>query len=106
MLRAGTLNRDVEIRRLDAGRDAVGQSLDAWVHHAHVRANVRHLNGVQTIKADTPTSVLQVSMRVRYRTDIDASMRAMYLGKAYQIKAAIPDEVNREYVDLVCEVLP
>lgn len=106
MLRAGTLNRDIEIQRLEAGKDAAGQPLDVWVLHARTRGNIRHLNGVQTIKAGAPTSVLQASIRIRYRTDIDASMRAVYMGKAYEIKAAIPDELTREHVDLVCEVLP
>ena len=102
----GSLNKRIQIEKRGQEQDAAGQPVAGWVPHVKLWANIRHVNGVQTIKAGAPTTVLQASMRIRYRTDVDESMRVIFKGKVYEIKAAIPDEVTREHVDLVCEVLP
>lgn len=103
----GSLKKRIQIEKRGPAVDDWGQPApEAWLPHVKLWANIRHLNGVETIKADAPTSVLRASIRIRYRTDIVASMRVAYQGKFYDIKAAVPDEVNREHVDLVCELLP
>ncbi|WP_082524739.1 phage head closure protein [Pseudorhodoferax sp. Leaf274] len=104
---SGSLNKRIQIEKRGPAVDDWGQPApESWVPHIKLWANIQHLNGVQTIKADAPTSVLRASIRIRYRTDIDADMRVVFKGKVYDIKAAVPDEVKREHVDLVCEVLP
>jgi SPP1 family predicted phage head-tail adaptor len=50
-----------------------------------------------------PTSVARASIRIRYREDIDHSMRVSYKGKTYNIIAVLPG--SPEHVDLVCEVV-
>lgn len=106
-METGSLNKRIQIERRGPAVDDWGQPApESWLPHVKLWANIRHLNGVETIKADAPTSVLRASIRIRYRTDIEASMRAVYKGVVYDIKAPVPDEVNREHVDLVCEVLP
>jgi SPP1 family predicted phage head-tail adaptor len=50
-MRAGKLNRQITIMQPAAGQDAIGQPVTTWVGLATVWANVRHLNGVETIKA-------------------------------------------------------
>jgi SPP1 family predicted phage head-tail adaptor len=102
----GSLNRRVQIDRRGPAVDDWGQPApEAWVPHVKLWANIRHLNGAETIKADAPASVVRSSIRVRYRTDIDAAMRVVYKGTIYSITAVLPDEVKREHVDLVCEVV-
>lgn len=103
----GSLNRRIEIQRRGAAVDDWGQPVpEAWDPHVKLWANIRHQSGAETIRADAPSSAVRVSIRIHYRTDIEPAMRAVYQGKVYDIKAVLPDEVKREHVDLVCEVLP
>jgi SPP1 family predicted phage head-tail adaptor len=106
MLRAGTLNRRITIQRHSEERDEIGQPIPggaSWGDFVTVSANVRYLNGTETLKSDAPVSVARASIRIRYRTDIDASMRVIHGDRVLEIRAVLPDETGREYVDLVCE---
>ena len=69
---------------------------------ASVWANVRHVSGLQAIRAGADVSVVQVSVRIRYRTDINAGMRLLHGSDVYDIRAVLP-ESGRQYVDLVCQ---
>ncbi|MNF12231.1 Phage head-tail joining protein [compost metagenome] len=66
-------------------------------------ANIAHKSGLETIKGAAPVSMVQASIRIRYRADVDAGMRAVCGGVVYDIKAA-PPNTGREYLDLVCEI--
>ncbi|MGC3984832.1 MAG: phage head closure protein [Pseudorhodoferax sp.] len=105
-METGSLNRRIQIEKRGPAKDGWGQPApEAWLPHVKLWANIRHQSGAESIRADAPTSAVRVSIRIRYRTDIKPAMRAVYMGKAYDIKAVLPDEVRREHVDLVCEVV-
>lgn len=107
---ARNLNRLVLIQKLVAGQDEAGQPVQTWENliatgDGKIRANLRHLSGVETIKADAVASAVKASIRIRYRTDVTAAMRVVHGGTTYEIKAVMPDEAGREYTDLACEVV-
>jgi len=103
-MKAGTLNRRVTIQRNETVLDDYGEPLPSvWADAAKVWADVKILSGLQTIKEGVDVSVLKASMRIRYRADIDASMRVVYQGRVFDIRAVLPDVSGREYLDLVCE---
>lgn len=104
-MNAGLLNRKVTIQVLGSSVDAIGQPIESWTIFATTWANIRFLNGVESVKADSEVSVSKVSIRIRYRQDITAAMRISYNSITYQIKAVLPDESKREHVDLACEVV-
>jgi SPP1 family predicted phage head-tail adaptor len=60
---------------------------------------------LESIKAGASVSVVQASIRVRYRAGITAGMRVVHNLVAYQITAVQPDVGGREFVDLVAEVV-
>lgn len=101
---ARKLNRQVTIERLSGAVDEIGQPGSEWEPLATVWAHVRHLSGLETIKAGAEAAVGKASIRIRYRTDITAAMRVVLGGTTYQITAVLPDEERREFVDLTCEV--
>ena len=104
-MEAGKLNRRVTIKELADGQDEIGQPVQTWTDVATVWTHIRHLSGVETIKADADTSSVKASVRIRRRTDVDAGMR-VYLGAlVYEIKAVLPDEEARDRLDLACEVV-
>ena len=101
-LRAGTLRDRITIQRKTGGEDDWGSTLpEGWQDFAKVWANVRHLSGMSTIKADADVSVSRASIRIRRRTDVNAGMRVLFGGQVYEIDDVLPGE-TRKHVDLVC----
>lgn len=101
----GDLNRSVVIKSPPSGQDAAGQPSGSWTTVATVWANVRVLNGTETLKASAPVSSVRASIRIRYRTDVTSAMRVEQGSTVYQILSVLPDVVGKVYVDLVCEVV-
>jgi len=104
-MRAGTLNNKVTIQQQASTQDDWGQPLNTWTDIATVWADIRHQSGIETIKADSPVSVVKASIRIRYRTGVDAGMRVLHGTTAYNINAVLPDVSKKQYLDLVCEVV-
>lgn len=104
-MRAGQLNARVTVQQQSTTPDALGQPTIAWTDLTTVWANIRHSSGVESIKADALTAVTRASIRVRYRTDVTTGMRAVAGSYTYNIVAVLPDLGQREYTDLVCEVV-
>lgn len=104
-MNAGSLNRRITLQRRAVGQDATGQPIETWQDVATVWANIRHLSGAESIKADQDVSVVRASIRIRYRAGLDAGMRVHHGATVYEVKAVLPDEQRREHVDLSCEVV-
>lgn len=104
-MQAGKLNRRVTVKELSDTQDAAGQPVQTWADVATVWAHIRHLSGVESIKADADTSVVKASIRIRRMTGIDAGMRVYHGSTVYEIKAVLPDEESRERLDMACEVV-
>ena len=104
-MQIGKLNRKVTIQHLVEGQDEIGQPVTTWEPLATVWASVRYLSGAETIKAGAQVSTTQASIRIRRRTDVTAAMRVVLGSTVFQIKSVLPDEQERERLDLVCEVV-
>jgi len=104
-LRIGSLNSRVTLEQLSTTQDAVGQPLATWSTVAMLWANIIHNTGVESIKANADMSVARASIRIRYKTGITAGMRVSYNGAHYNIRAILMDAVNKEFTDLVCELV-
>lgn len=104
MVTIGKLDQRVTLRDLAGAVDSIGQPVQTWVDVATLWANVRYNSGAESIKADADTSVVKASIRLRYRSDVVASMRVVHGGTVFEIKAVLPNR-RKGYVDLVCEVI-
>lgn len=99
-MQAGQLRDRVVIQQKTSGTDAWGAPLpEAWADYASLWANVRHLSGTESIKAGADVSVVQASIRIRWRQDITAGMRVLHGAAVYDVEAVLPG-ARREYVDL------
>lgn len=77
-MRIGTLNRQVKLQRLVEAQDPeTGAVTKTWQDVATVWANVRFLNGTETLKADTTISAAKSSIRIRWREDVRAKWRVL-----------------------------
>lgn len=105
MMQAGRLDSRVTIQAPGTTTDELGQPIPGWTDVALVWASIRHLSGVEAIKADAVTSTVRASIRIRWRTGLNAGMRVVHGAQVYNIEAVLPDAGGREYVDLVAEVV-
>lgn len=101
----GQLKSRVVIQQRSTTQDAIGQPVETWTTLATVWANIRYLNGTEAIKADAVASTSKVSIRIRRRTDVTSAMRVVYGSTTFQILAVLPDEQDKERLDLACEVI-
>lgn len=99
-MQAGQLDTPITIQKRTGGTDAWGAPLpEAWEDYATVWANVRHLSGTESIKAGADVSVVQASIRIRWRQDITAGMRVVHGAQTFDIEAVLYGQ-RREFVDL------
>ena len=104
-MQAGRLNRRVTLQAPGTTTDELGQPIPGWTDVATVWGDIRLKSGLESIKAGAPVSVVQASIRIRYRAGINAGMRVVHNLQVYEILAVQPDVGGREYVDLVCQVV-
>ena len=105
MQQAGRLNRSCTLQAPGTTQDGLGQPIPGWTDVATVWADIRMKSGLEAIKAGAPVSVVQASVRIRYRADVTAGMRLVHNLQAYNITAVLPDVGGRVHMDLVCEVV-
>lgn len=101
-MRIGKLNRRVSLQQSGTERDAAGQAIASWTEIAKPWADIRYLNGKEYATSGTVVSGATVSVRIRYRTDVKASMRVVYGETIFNILAVLPDEERRDRLDLAC----
>jgi SPP1 family predicted phage head-tail adaptor len=110
-MRAGQLRSQVHIERRGTSRDTWGQETERWLPFAVVRADVRFPSGMGIISGEREeggreVSVVQCSIRIRWRNDITSEMRVrmQVAGTTtyFEIKQVVPDIRSRQFVDLVC----
>lgn len=108
-MKSGPLNRRVTIQTRTAGVDAAGQPALTWSNLVTVWADIRGATGMGAIRASEPRDGVAVelnsySIRIRYRTGLDAGMRVLAGGEVFDVKQVRMDMAGREWTDLVCEV--
>ena len=104
-MQAGRLNRRCTLQSPSQSVDALGQPTPGWTDVATVWGDVRLRSGLESVKAGAVVSTVQASVRIRYRTGINAGMRVLVDAVPYEVVAVQPDVGGREYVDLVCQVV-
>ncbi|WP_236904091.1 phage head closure protein [Comamonas serinivorans] len=102
-MRAGDLNTRITIQRQETAQDSAGEAIKSWVNHATVWSDFRNISGLQAAKNDAQASTVKASARIRWRTDLDHSMRVIAGSGTYTVEAVLQDMKRREYVDLVLE---
>jgi len=106
-MQPGKLNRRVRLMQPGTVQDDIGQPVPGWTLLIKVWANIRYLNGIETIKAGQPSSITRASIRIRRGPALNAGMRVEdeVDGTVFEIKSLQPDAEHRERVDLTCEVI-
>jgi SPP1 family predicted phage head-tail adaptor len=98
----GRLNSRCTLQQPNTTQDALGQPVPGWVDVAQVWGDMRYQSGVSAIKSGADMSVVNVSVRIRYRDGVNAGMRVVHGSTVMDVQAVLPH--GREWLDLVCEV--
>jgi SPP1 family predicted phage head-tail adaptor len=102
-MRAGQLRHLLTLQAPLDTQDENGQPTIGWTDVATDWADIRYLNGLETVKADAPVSVAKCSIRVRFRAGVTAGMRYLEGSTVYDIRTVLPDSTGGRFLDLACE---
>ena len=102
-MNAGKLNQRVEIFTRQVVQDPLGGEVVTWVKLCEISANVRFMNGAESILQNGILSVRRASIRIRNRAGILPTQRIIHQGEIYNIAAVLPDNTGRHWLDLACE---
>ena len=100
---SGDLRHKVQLQENQITQDSTtGEMVPSWVTVASVWAQVVPMSGREFLAASAEQSEVRGRMTIRYREDVDASMRVVYRGKYYAIHAVLPDaESGKEHLTLM-----
>lgn len=105
-MQAGKLRHRVSLQQPGTTQDDIGQPIVSWTEVAKVWADIRYLSGTEAIRSDAAVSIGRASIQIRKRAGVLATMRVVdAAGVVYKINAVLPDMVNRDCINLPCEVV-
>lgn len=84
-MRAGRLDKRVTIRSRGDTRDEYGAAVPTWPTLAEVWAQRLQQTGREFLAGDKDTAERGVVWRIRWRDDIDETMRVSFEGQEYDI---------------------
>lgn len=95
---AGELRHRIKIQKLTSGRDEDGYPIpEQWTDYVQIWAKVSHLSGKDLIAAQASNSKIVARVKIRYREDIDTTMRVIYKSKTYAIDSQALEDTNTGY---------
>ncbi|MDA8212164.1 MAG: phage head closure protein [Clostridia bacterium] len=102
-MNAGELRHRVKIQQKSVTRDSFGAESVTWSDVATVWAVVEPLRGREFFGAQQVNAEVTTRIRIRYRSGVVPTMRALYGSRVYDIQSVINlDERNRE-LQLMCK---
>jgi SPP1 family predicted phage head-tail adaptor len=101
-MRAGNLDRVIEIQSRSTGPDVYGTPIDVWTTFATMRAQKREnaINDREGARGDTTDTV--ITFRMRWLDGVTLDNRVSYQGHAFTIRQ-IKEIGRRVGLDITCE---
>lgn len=105
---AGTLDRRITFERRVVTRDTTyGTSVETWVPHVKVWAQVQDVLPSRAESIDQSNSIQRrpARVRTRYRSDVTGDMRINYAGRILRIIAGPVEIGRRDGLEMMVEEL-
>ena len=80
------LNRKVSLYRLDKTPTDTGGFEQSWFKVADLWASIKNMSGTELVRADQLGATSYSDFTIRYRSNIDETMKIVYRGTDYQIR--------------------
>ena len=101
-MRNGKLRHRITLQRPGLSQDPqTGEMIPGWQDVAPAWASIEPLSAREFIAAHAGQSEVTARIVIRYRADVDATMRALHRGKVYNIHGVLADpKSGLEYLTL------
>lgn len=99
----GDLKRRITIQQQTKVRDGMGGYEDGWAQVAQPWAKISPKSGSEKLRADKLNADGLSTVIIRYRSDLNESMRVVYRGNNYQIRSIINIEEADRFLELTIE---
>lgn len=83
---ASSLNRKVGLYRLEKTPTSTGGFSQSWVKVADLWAAIKNMSGTELVRADQLGATAYSDFTIRYRSNINETMKFVYRGTDYQIR--------------------
>lgn len=91
-LASGDLRHFVVIQRKTVTQDPnTGEQIETWPDFASVWADMNYQSVREFVAANAEQSEVRGYCAIRYRDDVDATMRVVHRGKYYGVLGVMPD---------------
>ena len=80
------LNRKIALYRLDITSTPTGGFTESWVKVADVWSAIKNMSGTELVRADQLGATAYSDFTIRYRSDINETMKIVYRGTDYQVR--------------------
>jgi SPP1 family predicted phage head-tail adaptor len=98
-MRAGELDRIIELQKVTTVQNSLGELEETWATYVMVPATKRPLKGQEKFMSAQTVGSAEVIFTVRYRGEIDDTYRLISEGDAYDI-TYIAERGRREGLDI------
>lgn len=98
----GALDSRVLLQSRSVVVDEVGQETITWTDEATVWAEVQQLRGRELFAAAGTVYENTTRVRIRHRTDVQATWRLVWNGKNHDITAVIEVGGRKDLLELMC----
>ena len=83
--------------------DPMGGVITDWVTVATPWAKIKPMTGREQYRADKLNATGMTQVIIRYRSDLNETMKVVYKGEDYQIRSIIDIEEKRQWLELMIE---
>lgn len=102
-MRAGKLDRRIQLQTGTESRDAFGQAIYTWTTTFTIWADVFPLPYNENVEGDRKTEQPFFKVRMRYQAGIIPTMRVLYNSSYYDI-ISINEGNRQEFLDLIIQL--
>jgi len=100
---AGQLNRKITISQSVLVDDGYGGDTETWTTVVTPWAFIKPKSGGEKMHSQRLDATGMASVFIRYRDDIDETMKVTYAGKDYQIRSIVDIEEAHIWMELLIE---
>lgn len=103
MVRAGLLRQRITVENNEPTVSSTGKRTENWVEFAVLWADVRANTGSETFAAQQVTPLLSYNITVRYRSDLNETMRVILdTGAILDIQAILDPDGRKRMLNIIC----
>ncbi|MGF7429587.1 phage head closure protein [Thermoanaerobacterium thermosaccharolyticum] len=103
-MRIGELRHRITIQKATTIQDELGQPVEVWQDIANVWAKIEDISGREYFAAkQVLTNEITTKITIRWRNDIEPSMRIVAEGRIFDIQTDIDPDGCKHQLQLMCK---